>query len=148
MHTRLTIFLNLSLLILTCFCCNKQYKDYNEAIIGIWTRTVDESIEAMPIGYTGEIRYVFYHDSANFFPGSYEKIADYGEFFTVKLITNRVDYKINKDRLWLKYLVKKDAIFTYETEELKIVMLNPDTLRLLRRDSIIINFYRLYDVHE
>jgi hypothetical protein len=148
MRTRYRTFIILLLLILTCIACDRKYKDYKQAIIGIWTRTVDESIESMPIGYKSDIRYVFYHDSANFYPGSYKIVADYGEFFTVKLITNRMDYWINKDRLKLKYLVQKDSNYIFRTEELKILKLNSDTLRLLREDSSTINFYRLYDVYE
>ena len=133
------------LLFLTSFACNRKQKDYEQAIIGIWTRNADES---MPIGYKRDIRYVFYHDSANFFPGSYEIIADYGEFFTVKLITNRMDYWINQDKLKLKYLVKKDSNYVIKVEELRILKLNSDTLILLREDSTVICFYRPFDVYE
>jgi hypothetical protein len=145
MLTRLT---TLFLVILYCSSCNRQYKEYNHAIIGIWTRTLDESIEPMPIGYAGDIRYIFYDDSANFYPGSYEKIADYGDFFKVRLITNRMEYKIERDRLIIKYLVRQDSNYTYKTEKFRILKLNSDTLTLERSDSIISNFYRLYDVYQ
>jgi hypothetical protein len=135
-------------LILSCYCCNRQNKDFKQAIIGIWTRTIDETVEPMPIGYKGDIRYIFYYDSANFYPGSYEKVADYGEFITVKLITNRMDYKIHRDILTLRYLAKDDSAYTTLSEVYKIIKLNSDTLSLLRKDSLIINFYKLYDVYE
>jgi hypothetical protein len=140
--------LSFLLIVFICFGCKCHYKDYKDEIIGIWTRNVDLSVEPMPYGYKSDIRYIFYYDSANFYPGSYEKVADYGEFITVKLITNRMDYKIKKDKLILKYLVKKDSTYVYETEVLRILKLNTDTLRLLRNDSIILNFFRLYDVYQ
>ena len=144
----LTRLITLLLVILYCSSCDRQYKVYNRAIIGIWTRSLDESIEPMPIGFTGDIRYVFYNDSANFYPGSYEKIADYGDFFKVRLITNRMEYKIKKDILTIKYLVRQDSNYTYKAEKFRIIKLNLDTLTLERNDSIMINFYRLYDVYK
>jgi hypothetical protein len=59
-----------------------------------------------------------------------------------------MDYWIYRDRLKLKYLVKKDSNYVFSIEELKILKLNPDTLILLREDSTVINFYRPFDVYE
>ncbi len=97
-------FYILILLSLVCFsqnsCKPTQIRISNKLILGTWSRPVEIEKEAPPVN-ADTIKITFLRSKAIYHPGCFRVTANFGDHISVKFLTNKINYRIEEDSLFL-----------------------------------------------